>query len=256
MEPLIRPIRDICMRYMTFPQFCKLRHPRGVPADRSIFLSEWQEWSGAEALATMSQQELEDTKDSEIVSGVALPVDYRRNPKNPVNCGPGHGPYNGKQVILELINSSGEAGARVSACVDRLKIEHLVVVGREDVVRICNGFLRNCNHLKSVTFICPWVVSIGDGFLQDASDLQRVCFAGLGAVETMGDAWMFNCCSLPRVSFEGLSSLRSVGTYWMGECPLLLEVDDSALVSFDLGRRTSLKLKCQQSVLGHYYSKK
>ena len=58
--------------------------------------------------------------------------------------------------------------------------------------------------VESVTFICPWVTSIGNGWMTGHPSLTHVDFADMSSIETVGHDWMCRCASLVSIDFGGL----------------------------------------------------
>ena len=83
--------------------------------------------------------------------------------------------------------------------------------------------------VESVTFICPWVTSIGNGWMTGHPSLTHVDFADMSSIETIGHDWMCRCASLVSIDFSGLSNLTMVGRNWLGHCEFFFSPDFDGL---------------------------
>ena len=99
-------------------------------------------------------------------------------------------------------------------------IHHVVVIGtfdnctRSGVVTNDNIFRSNI-HIRSITYILPWLKEIGNEWMYTCQSLQYVHFTGLSDVKRVGNHWMSDCRILESPNFTGLSNLTHIDHGWL-----------------------------------------
>jgi hypothetical protein len=72
------------------------------------------------------------------------------------------------------------------------------------------------NNLRDIS-IFGNVKHIGDNFLHECTNLEKVDYTGLTTLETVGNNWMADS-KLSYINLEGLINLKTVGNNWMSNC--------------------------------------
>ena len=70
--------------------------------------------------------------------------------------------------------------------------ERIFVVGGSDVTHIPDNFLKNCSSLKEVTFVLPFVKTVGDHWIENCNSLTSPSFEGVSSLETIWETRLMN----------------------------------------------------------------
>lgn len=132
-----------------------------------------------------------------------------------------------------------------------------VRISMDKITCLPDNYLKGCKYLETVTFDCPLVTEIGNGFLEDCSSLEDVRFQGLPSLKCVGDGFLRGCTNLKTVSFEGLKSLTFVGEGFLSDCTSLTRVDFAGMSSLtsvgDGFLHGCTNLKTVNNMLAHMY---
>lgn len=108
-------------------------------------------------------------------------------------------------------------------------IQHISFVG-ERIESIPNGFLRDCQGLRSVDMRgLRNTTEIGDEFLMNCQMLASINLSELSKLKRVERHFLLQCNSLTSVDMRGLLALEEVGDYFLAYCDSLRSVDLTGL---------------------------